>query len=370
MKNILFGTENPKSLVMGVALAIIVVVMATYAGGYIRLFLNLEKSPISTIMLAIILGIVIKNTAGVSQAYNPGIKFCLKKVLRLGIILLGTGLSIFAVIKVGILTIGIVAVCITSGLLIIYFISKRLKLDGNLGVLIGVGTGICGATAIVATGPVINARDEEIAYAVATITVFGIMAMFTYPYLTHLLALTDIQAGIVMGTGVHETSQVAGAALIYDQLWDSNGSISGGNVAIITKLMRNTFLAIVIPLISFLYLRRGEVERGKKINPLELFPTFIAGFILMAVIRSIGDYLIVNEKMLWDHESWSNLLALMKHWSATFLAIAMAGIGLGTDIKELKNLGLKPFFAGLLGATSVGIIGFILVVLLASFLIL
>ncbi len=367
IKNTLFGREDPRSLVFGLVLAVIVVIMATYLIRYIGIFL---KIPLSTIMLAILLGIIIKNTIGVPKIFTPGIKFCLTKVLRLGIILLGAGLSIFAVIKVGLLTIGIVMVCITSGLAIVYFIAKRLKLNERLGALIGVGTSICGATAIVATGPVIKAREEEIAYAVITITVFGIIAMFSYPYIAHFAGLTDIQAGILMGTGIHETSQVTGAGLSYDEMWNSNGSVSGGDVAIIAKLVRNTFIAVIIPLIAFLYMRKGGVtESEKKISPTKLFPMFILGFILMAVARSIGDYVVIKNGMFMVPSSWNNLLSEIKVLATNFLAIAMAGVGLGTDIKELRNLGLKPFLVGLFGALSVGIISFILVIIFAQYLV-
>lgn len=371
IKNTLFGTDKPRSLVLGFGLAVIVVFIAIYIDKYIGIFLNLEKSPVSIIMLAIILGIIIKNTIGIPNICDPGINFCLTKILRLGIILLGASLSIFAVIKVGVIAVGIVAVCIVSGLIIIYFVAKWLKLDERLGTLIAVGTGICGATAIVATGSIIKAKKEDIAYAVATITIFGIIAMFTYPYVTHFIGLNDIQAGIVMGVGVHETAQVVGAGLIYDQLWEKEGEISGGDTAIITKLVRNTFLVIVIPFIAFLYLRRYMQDKvnKEKISPLDLFPMFILGFILFAVFRSIGDYAIVNNGMFIDPAVWNAFLAQVNYFAKLFLAIAMAGVGLGTNIKELKSIGLKPFFAGLFGATTIGAIALLIVIVLAQFLV-
>ena len=372
IKDILFRTDDPKSLIIGMGLAVIVVITATYIGKSVGIFMGMEKSPISTIMLAIILGIIIRNTIGVPQSFKPGIKFCLENILMLGIILLGAGLSIFAVVKVikiGVLGIGIIAACITAGVTIIYFLARWFKLDERLGTLIAVGTGICGATAIVATGPIIKAKEEEIAYAVTTITIFGIIAMFAYPYITHFSGLTDIQAGIFMGTSIHDTSQVVGAGLIYDQLWDSEGAASGGNIAILTKLLRNTFIMVVIPLMAFLYMRGKLRETRGKISPLNFFPMFILGFILMVILRSTGDYAIVDNAMFWNPESWNNLLAAVKYLATTFLAVAMAGVGLGTNIKEFKNIGLKPFFVGLFGATAVGVISFVLVYLLAPYLI-
>lgn len=369
IKNILIGSEKPQSLVLGLVLAVIIVIIAIYTCKFIEIALGFEKSPISTIMLAVIFGVIVKNTIGVPQIFTPGIKFCLTKILRLGIIMLGAGLSIFTVIKVGVLTVGIVVVCIFSALVIIYLIAKKMGLDRCLGTLIAVGTGICGASAIVATGSVIKAKENEIAYAITTITIFGIMAMFIYPYITNFLGLTEVQAGIIMGTGIHETSQVVGAGMMYDYLNNSSGSVSGGEIAVITKLVRNMFIIIVIPLMAYLYIRYRAQESKKKVNVFELFPLFVVGFILAAMVRSIGDHFIINEGMLTDPATWNSIILGIKDWTGYFLATAMAGVGLSTNIRELKNLGLKPFLVGLFGALLIGIISLILVIVFAQYLI-
>jgi uncharacterized integral membrane protein (TIGR00698 family) len=370
--NIFFGGYHVLEIIPGLALAVVVTIAGMQLTGLIATLLDLTKSPVSAIMMAIVLGILVKNTIGVPKRCQPGVDFGLKKLLRFGIILMGIRLSIFAVLKIGILSTGIVVVAIATGIVVTLLITRKLRLAERLGTLIGVGTGICGASAIVATGSAIEAKTEEITYAVATITIFGTVTMFIYPYVSHLiLSMSHIESGIFMGTSIHETAQVAGAGLMYDQLWiGANKTVNptGADVAIVTKLVRNAFMAIAIPLLSYLYLRRSRGISAKKVSPLSLFPTFILGFVALAVIRSLGDYLVLSGSF-WNAGGWNHLCSIVKEWSGYFLAVAMAGVGLGTDIGGLKQLGAKPFFAGLFAALSVGVVSTIMIKVLGVFLV-
>jgi uncharacterized integral membrane protein (TIGR00698 family) len=359
-------------IIPGLALAAVVTIVGIQLTGWVATLLGLTKSPVSAIMMAIVLGIIVKNTIGVPKLCQPGVDFGLKKLLRLGIILMGIRLSIFAVLKIGVLSTGIVVVAIASGIFLTLLITRKLRLAERLGTLIGVGTGICGASAIVATGPAIEAEEEEITYAVGTITIFGIVAMFIYPYVSHLiLSMSHVESGIFMGTSIHETAQVAGAGLMYDQLWiGANKTVNptGADVAIVTKLVRNAFMAIAIPLLSYRYLRRSRRISRKKVSALSLFPTFILGFVALAVVRSLGDSLVLSER-IWNAEGWNHLCSVVKQWSGYFLAVAMAGVGLGTDIRKLKQLGAKPFCVGLFAALSVGVVSIIMIKVLGAFLV-
>jgi uncharacterized integral membrane protein (TIGR00698 family) len=370
--DILFGTQNVLEIIPGLILAVVVTLVGIQLTKWGAILLGLAKSPVSAIMMAIILGIIIKNTVGVPNRCQSGVSFGLKKLLRLGIILMGIRLSIFSVLRIGVLSTGIVIVAIATGIFLTLFITRRLHLAERLGTLIGVGTGICGASAIVATGPAIEAKEEEITYAVGTITIFGVVAMFVYPYVSHLmLSMSHVEAGIFMGTSIHETAQVAGAGLMYDQLWiggNKLGNPTGADVAIVTKLVRNAFMAIVIPFLSYLYIRRNQRNSGKKVSALSLFPIFILGFIAMAVVRSLGDYIVLS-KSVWNIEGWNHLCSIVKQWSGYFLAVAMAGVGLGTDIGKLKKLGAKPFSVGLFAALSVGAVSVMMIKILAAFLV-
>lgn len=319
--------------------------------------LGFEKSPISGIMMAILIGLAIGNLIALPEPVKPGVKFSVKKILRLGIILLGIRLGLADVLRLGALGVPLILLCITGAILFTRWLGRRLNLPERMATLIAVGTSICGATAIVATGPAIDAEDEEITYAVANITVFGILAMFLYPYLANALFPTNpVHAGLFLGTSIHETAQVAGSGLIYADLFDAP---VGLDTATVTKLVRNVFMAVIIPLMAYLYRRKGEATDAKRVNFLSLFPVFILGFIGMALLRTVGDAMIDGGGAafgLWDATAWPALVKGIKTWAENFLAMAMAGVGLGTSIAQIRKLGLKPFYAGLGAAVVVGLL--------------
>lgn len=252
--------------------------------------MGFEKSPISPILLAIVVGLAVGTALPLSESLYPGMQFAIKKILRLGIILLGIRLTIFSVFKLGAFGIPIVILCIAGGLLITTRINRWLHLPKRLGVLIAVGTAICGVTAIVATSPAIDAEEEESAYAVAVITVFGLFATLMYPYLAHVIFAGDPgKVGLFLGTAVHETAQVVGAAKIYADMYTQPLAL---DIATIAKLVRNVFIALVIPYMAYSYAKEKRDSltfQVRKNSFFHLFPTFILGFLLMALIRSIGD---------------------------------------------------------------------------------
>jgi uncharacterized integral membrane protein (TIGR00698 family) len=303
--------------------------------------------------------------------FAPGVAFSLKKLLRLGIILLGIRLSILDVLEIGAFGIPVVIGAVATGLIVATAATRWLGLSDRLGTLIAVGTGICGATAIVATAPGIRARDEEVAYAVANITIFGIAAMFLYPFLGDLIFSGDItKVGLFLGTSVHETAQVAGAGLIYDQSFDIAASPSGADVAVIAKLVRNAFMVVAIPGITYVYARRlrsrGE-ETGERTGILQLVPVFIIGFLALAGLRSIGDAGLEGGGQafgIWGEGAWDDLTHGIRTWAEYILGTAMAGVGLGTSITQLRGLGFKPFAVGIAAAASVGAVSIGLVFLL------
>ena len=148
-----------------------------------------------------------------------------------------------------------------------------------------------------------------------------------------------------MGTSIHETSQVAAAGLIYDQQFNSPETL---NIATITKLIRNTFLIIMIPLFAFLYNRGRAVE--KKYSIIGIFPYFVLGFVAMIIIRNLGDLMYSN------NYEWMVTIESIKLSSKIFLTMAMAAIGLSTNLKEIKNMGYKPFIVGFIGMSTVGVV--------------
>ncbi len=332
--------------------------------------LGFSKSPVSSVMLAIFLGILIKSVFDLPEIIFPGLRFSVKKLLRLGIILLGIRLTIFDIIKLGAFGVPIVAVCIIGALLITTKINNKLKLPEKLGTLIAVGTSICGVTAIVAAGPAIGADEEETSYAITVITIFGLFATIVYPYLANYIFAGDInQIGIFLGTSVHETAQVVGAGQIYSDIFSSPKVL---DIAVITKLVRNVFMAFVIPYMAFYYAQKAKKENsiGAKTNILKLFPVFILGFLIMAVLRSVGDANInIGGRALGflGKTEWSEIIFLIKKWAEIFLVIALTGVGLSVDLKSFKRLGIKPFLVGLSASAGVGVISFFTIKIFSYF---
>jgi uncharacterized integral membrane protein (TIGR00698 family) len=332
--------------------------------------MGFSQSPISPVLLAVVMGLAVGAIVPLPGWLSPGLRFAVKKLLRLGIILLGIRLTIFAVFKLGAVGIPIVVVCIACGLFITTWINRRLNLPERLGTLIAVGTAICGVTAIVAASPAIDADEEESAYAVAVITVFGLVATLTYPYLAHAIFNgVALKAGLFLGTAVHETAQVVGAAKIYADIYSQPQAL---DVATVAKLVRNVFMAVVIPYVAYSYAKRARSSaefQGQKTSFTRLFPVFILGFLLMAVFRSIGDAGINSGGSaygIWDSETWAEIINTIKQWAEIFLVMALAGVGLSTNLSSLKKLGSKPFLVGLAAAFSVGVVSFIAIMLLGN----
>lgn len=325
-----------------------------------------SASPVSGIFVAILIGIIIRNTMKLHPIFMDGAAFSVKYALRAGIILLGLRLSLIEAIKLGAWGIPLVIACISCGIFITLFFTKKLNQSKRLGTLIACGTGICGVTAVMATSPVIKAKDNEISYAVANITIFGLVGMMFYPYLANLFFADDpVKAGLFLGTAIHDTAQVTGAALIYDQIFDMEKAV---DVAMVTKLTRNLFIIAVIPLISFFFYRNAsEVEGEAREIPkwYKFIPLFVIGFLLLALVRTIGDMNISSSGKAFGFlhpASWEQFYHFGSSFGTTYmLGLAMAGVGLSTDFSKFKGLGLKPFYIGLIAALSVGIVSLTLI---------
>ncbi len=332
--------------------------------------LGFDKTPVSAVMLAILLGLIAGAAVPLPRALAPGLQFAVKKLLRLGIILLGIRLTIFDVFQLGAYGVPIVVLCVLAALLFTTLSNKWLHLPERLGALIAVGTSICGVSAIVATGPAIDAEDEEVTYAVAVITIFGLAATLAYPYLANVLfAGQALHAGLFLGTAVHDTSQVVGAAKAYADVFTAPLAL---DVATVTKLVRNVFMAAVIPFAALYHCRRREeqCESGApKTNILKLLPLFVVGFLALAAIRSIGDAGINAGGAafgLWDGAAWTGIHGVVKGWAETLMVVALAGVGLSTDFRTFKGLGIKPFLVGLGAALAVGVVSYVAISLLGS----
>ena len=343
-----------KAIFPGVILALVFCLFSQGINNVIafEIFQN-SKSPISTVMIAILLGIIMGNAFTPRPGMMVGLDFTQTYILKLGIIFLGIRLSFGEFIKFGSIAIPLIIVCIVSVLILVKLLIKKVPISSRMSYLIAIGTSVCGATAIVATAPVINAKKTEVAYAIANITLFGVIAMLIYPYFAEwYFDDNSLKTGLFIGTAIHETSQVAAAGLIYDQQFNNPETL---NVATVTKLIRNTFLVILIPLFAFLY-NRGEIK-DKNYSILSIFPYFVLGFIGMIIVRNLGDQFFSIENSNYEtFEIWKSIIGYIKILATVFLTMAMAAVGISINLSDLKSMGYKPFVVGLIAAVTVGAI--------------
>jgi len=333
------------------------------------------SSPVSGVPVAIVLGLLLRNSLPLPTALTPGLKWATSTALRAGIVLVGIRLSVFDVLRLGVAGLPVVVLAVTSGLLFVTWFNRRLGLPPRLGTLIAAGTSICGVTAIVSTAPAIDADEREVAYAVANVVAFGLLGMLTYPYLAHALLTHSETIGLFLGTAVHDTSQVMGAALTYRQVYGDEVVL---RTATVTKLTRNLFLAGVIPLLSWWPARESGTRPGASTSGSETahwtrhVPGFVIGFLLMAVVRSVGDYSLGATGAalgVFDAAGWSRATATVGDvWASRWLlGTAMAAVGLNTSLAVFRGVGLRPFVVGLAGALVVGLVGLISAVVFGQF---
>jgi len=329
-------------------------------------------SPVSGVPIAILFGLLLRNLFPLPAALAPGLKFCTTTVLRTGIVLVGIKLSLFEMLRLGLAGIPVVVAAIAAGLLFVPWLNRRLGLPPRLGSLVAAGTSICGVTAIVSTAPAIEADEREVAYAVANVVAFGLFGMLAYPYLAHALLGDSATIGLFLGTAIHDTSQVVGAALTYQQVFADDVVL---RVATVTKLTRNLFLAAVVPYLAWQHARDRGSAAAPGARPASwstYLPAFILGFVAMAILRSIGDGMLDAGRPawgLWDRTTWSALASTVgdtvgARW---LLGTAMAAVGLNTTFAVFKGVGLKPFAVGLAGALVVGLVGLAMALLLGRF---
>jgi uncharacterized integral membrane protein (TIGR00698 family) len=308
------------------------------------------RHPIEPVMLAIIFGMIFSNGWRLPKSCGAGIKFSVKKLLPFGIILLGARLDFRSIIKVGAASVGLSVLETVVAFSLLLWLSHQLKLPHKLGLLLGVGTAICGGTAIVATAPVIEADEKDVVFAVATVTLLGLIWMFALPVLGEALGLSAKAFGVWAGLSIHQTPQVIAAGFAY-----GNNPDLAGSTATIVKLARVCLLAPVVFVVGWLHARgeaRSKSAMAKKnISYFKLFPTFVFGFLAMALLRTMELLPILHfGKSRFFGGGDYQLAALFDQISKYCIVISMAGVGLETKFNAMKQTGLKPFLASLAAA--------------------
>jgi len=267
---------------------------------------------------------------------------------------LGIGLSFFAVLEIGVKAITVVVLCLLVAPILLFFIGRRAGLSEKLSTLIGVGTTICGSTAIAITAPVIEAEEDDVSYAVATISLFGIVAMFLLPIVGRMLNLSEPMFGIWAGTAIHATPQAVAGGYMYGEI--------AGQVSTVAKLTRNIFMAPAVFLIGIWYVKKNlKTVEGltKKTRYSKAIPLFLFGFLAFAMIRTIGDGTFPTPGSPWR---W--VVQHVNELGRFLVLIAMAGIGLNTRLNTIIKIGGKPFLVGLVASLLLAIISLLLIHLL------
>lgn len=318
--------QSLSKILFGLIICVAIGVVAHFLGGLVPIV----GGPVFAIIMGIIIGLIMK----MPDSARPGIKFTSKKILQWAIIALGGSLGLQEVYKTGSESLGIMLITMSVAFIASYLINKKFKIGFNLATLITCGTSICGGSAIAAIGPAINADDSEMAYSISVIFFFNVLAALIFPALGHFFQLPQLEFGLWAGTAVNDTSSVVAAAFSYGDV--------AGNYAVIVKLTRTLLIIPLAFIFAFVASKRSgrdsHIEADgsiQKVSVMANFPIFILGFLGMSLLNTMG---------LFTPEG----VKFFSHTGKFMITIAMATIGLNTNIKEVRNSGIKPILLGLL----------------------
>lgn len=302
-------------------------------------------------VIAILAGMVVTVFFKEKGAFESGIKFTSKKILQWAVILLGFGLNLNVIVETGKQSLPIIVCTIATSLIVAFVLHKAMKIPANISTLVGVGSSICGGSAIAATAPVIDADDEEVAQAISIIFFFNVVAAIVFPTFGSLIGFDTTSGeafGIFAGTAVNDTSSVTACASTWDSMW-SLGSATLDK-AVTVKLTRTlAIIPITLVLAFWRTKKQNNASEGKKVSMKAIFPFFILYFIAASIITTVAVSAGVS----------ADVFSPIKELSKFFIVLAMAAIGLNTDIVKLIKTGGKPLIMGFccwVGITGVSLL--------------
>lgn len=302
--------------------------------------------PVIAILLGMIVGMVLKNRA----PFEAGIKFTSKKILQWAVILLGFGLNLGVIARTGLQSLPIILSTITTSLVVAYAMCRLLHIPSKISTLIGVGSSICGGSAIAATAPVIDADDEEVAQAISVIFFYNVIAALIFPLIGTLIGFSTTSGeafGIFAGTAVNDTSSVTAAASTWDSMWGLGSETL--DKAVTVKLTRTLAIIPITLVLAFYRAKKSSGEGGTKVSIKKVFPMFILYFVLASLITTVAVSLGVPAEVFKPLKELSKFMIIM----------AMAAVGLNTNPIKLIKTGAKPLLLGFccwLGITGVAIL--------------
>lgn len=323
--------DRLRPLLPGLTLAVAIALVGTLVGRGVPLL----GSAVPALVIGVLLGLLVRDRSRIA----PGTGFTSKRVLQVAVALLGAQLSLDQVASVGLGSLPVMLGTLVLCLLVAWGLGRALGVIGDLRTLIGVGTGICGASAIAATAPILGAASAEVAYAVAVIFLFNVLAVVLFPLVGHLLGMDAEAFGLFAGTAVNDTSSVVAAAGVF--------GAAATNEAVVVKLVRTLMLVPICVALAVWVARRARAAAGDP-DPLTprrvvaLVPWFLAGFVILAGARTLG---AIPDAALPTLAGTSGFL----------ITAAMAAIGLATDPAAVRRAGWRPLALG--GGLSLTVAG-------------
>jgi uncharacterized integral membrane protein (TIGR00698 family) len=301
------------------------------------------REPLEPAIVAILIGMLLRNRGLVPAMCEAGIKKS-EHLLIAGIVLLGVELHFARLIGQGAAILMVIIVTMLAGIGAIYALGRLLRLPRALALLLSVGTTICGGTAIAIVAPILRAPQDETSYAIGTISLWGLAAIVIYPFAAHQLGVSDVTFGVFAGTAIHSTPQVVGAGFIYSEI--------AGQTATAVKLVRNCFIAPVVLAIALSQApRKSSIESSGTPSLKAVFPWFLFGFFFLAGLNSVG----------WVS---AELASFLGRAGKQLLLIGMAGVGLNTNLRTFRVIGMRPLAVGLLGSIIVAVVSSTMIVLM------
>ena len=291
-------------------------------------------------VIAILAGMVLTGFIRHKEALEPGIKFTSKKILQWAVILLGFGMNLSVVLETGKQSLPIIISTITTSLIIAYALHKAMNIPSKISTLVGVGSSICGGSAIAATAPVIDADDEEVAQAISVIFFFNVLAAILFPAFGKMLGFDTMSGnafGVFAGTAINDTSSVTAAASTWDGMWNLGSATL--DKAVTVKLTRTLAIIPITLFLAFIRTRNEEKydrAQGQSVSFKDIFPFFILYFMAASILTTIA--LKAGVPM--------SFFQPIKELSKFFIVLAMAAIGLNTNLVKLIKTGGKPIFMG------------------------
>ena len=332
------------SLIIGIYLAIL------FISEPLAQMMGVAVIPVS--LLCLIIGLIIGNLVSLPSSWVRGTSYIKKNILQIAIVFLGLKISLAQVFEVGLSSLAL----IMSVFLLVFVLGVILQRiffkEKDLITLIGIGTAICGVTAIMASSSVLKSKEQDVAIAVLIVVLWGSIGVFTYPFFVEWFFSSEISKGLFLGVGIHDTSQVLAASLIH---FDINGNSIVLETATLTKLIRNLFLALLIPYLAVKIHSNSFGQTGLLKQVSNNIPSFVYGFIFFIFIRTIGDQILVSSSI------WDQILAWNHQLVSALLGFALIALGLSIKIKELKNLSTSSIVIGLMFSLGVLFVGIIVI---------